>query len=126
MESYGTLTVYAFTSNSRIPIEGAAVTVLESLEPGAKIIATAKTDRSGYIAPIRIAAPIFSQGLTPNNGIPFSTVGIRITHPNYEEEDISGVQIFPNTVTVQSFRMIPIVTQYQNESQIFETPPQNL
>jgi len=69
-------------------------------------------------------SPAFSQGLTPGNGIPFATVAIRITHPDYETEEIGGVQVFPNTVTVQSFRMIPLA--YSNETQSFTTPPQNL
>ncbi len=124
MEYFGTLTIYAYTSNSRIPVEGADVTILRSLAPGAEVLAQATTDRSGYIAPVRIPAPAFSEGLTPNNGTPFSTVAIRITHPDYETEEISGVQIFPNTITVQSFRLIPLA--YQNETQSFDTPPQNL
>ena len=126
MEPYGTLTVYAYTSNSRIPIENAQVTILENERPTAKIIASAKTDRSGYITPVRISSPAFTEGLTPNNGTPLSTVAIKITHPDYEDEEISQVQVFPNTITVQSFRMLPAAAQYQNETQSFTTPPQNL
>lgn len=125
MENYGTLTVYAYTSASRIPVEGATVTILQSLTPGAEVIATAKTDRSGYITPIRIPSPAFTEGLTPNNGTPFAAVAITITHPDYETEEISGVQVFPNTVTVQSFRLIPS-SYAENAPQIFDTPPQNL
>ena len=125
MENYGTLTVYAYTSASRIPVEGATVTILQSLTPGAEVIAAARTDRSGYITPIRIPSPAFTQGLTPNNGTPFATVAITITHPDYETEEISGVQVFPNTVTVQSFRLIPS-SYAENAPQIFDTPPQNL
>lgn len=126
MENYGTLTVYAYTSNARIPVEGADVTILQSLEPGADILAQAKTDRSGYITPVRIPSPAFIQSQTPDGGPAFATVAVRIIHPDYEEEEISGVQVFPNTVTVQSFRLIPINPQFENESQIFTTPPQNL
>jgi len=124
MDYFGTLTVYAYTSRSRIPVVNAEVTIAESLQPGANVIARERTDRSGYISPVRIPSPAFSQGLTPGNGIPFATVAIRITHPDYETEEIGGVQVFPNTVTVQSFRMIPLA--YSNETQSFTTPPQNL
>ena len=126
MENFGTLTVYAYTSDARLPVEGAEVAILESLEPGAAVLSAARTDRSGYITPVRIPSPAFSQSQTPGNGTPFATVAIRITHPDYEEEEISGVQVFPNTVTVQSFRLIPLNPTYQNETQIFTTPPQNL
>lgn len=125
VENYGTLTVYAYTSASRIPVEGALVTISENPAPNAKIIASARTDRSGYIRPVRIPSPAFTQGLTPNNGTPFATVAVTITHPDYETEEISGVQVFPNTVTVQSFRMIP-ASYAENSPQIFDTPPQNL
>ena len=124
MDYFGTLTVYAYTSQSQIPVINADVTILESLLPGARVIAQEKTDRSGYILPVRIPSPNFAEGLKPGNGTPFAKVAIRITHPDYETEEISGVQVFPNTVTVQSFRMVP--TAYGNETQSFITPPQNL
>lgn len=125
MNNYGTLTVYAYTSAARIPIEGAKVSILESLSPDASVIASAATDRSGYITPIIIPSPAFSQGLTPNNGTPFATVAIIITHPQYETEEIGGVQVFPNTVTVQSFQLIP-ASDAETPIIKFDTPPQNL
>ena len=73
---------------------------------------------------MRIPSPNFAQGLTPGSGTPFARVAIRITHPGYETEEISGVQVFPSTVTVQSFRMVP--PAYENETQSFDTPAQNL
>lgn len=122
MESFGTLTVYAYTSNARIPVEGAEVTIYD----GARVLATEKTDRSGYISPVRILSPALSQSQTPNGETPFYTVSVTITHPDYETEKIAGVQVFPNVVTVQSFRMIPVNPQYPNEELDFDTPSQNL
>ena len=126
METNGTLTVYAYTSDAQLPVEGASVVIRESLSEDAKVLATALTDRRGYIPPVRIAAPAPFQSQAPDRATPFATVAITITHPNYETEKISGVQVFPNTVTVQSFRMIPVNPQYPALEQDFETPAQNL
>ena len=125
MDYSGLVVVYAYTSDARIPVEGAVVTVAESLSPGAAVYAVEKTDRSGYIRPVRIPAPAFSQSQTPGNGVPFATVSIRIAHPGYDREDNSGVQVFPNTVTVQSFQLQP-AAQNLDQSISFTTPPQNL
>ena len=126
MEYYGTLTVYAYTSDARLPVEGAEVVIKENPEENARIIATAKTDRSGYIPPVRIPSPALKESQSPDQATPFATVAVSITHPDYETEKITGVQVFPNTVTVQSFRMIPINPQYPNEELDFDTPAQNL
>ena len=125
MEHFGTLTVYAYTSDARLPVEGAKVVIRQGPE-GDDILAERITDRSGYLPPVRIASPSKEESQTPDQAIPFSTVTVTITHPDYETEHITGVQVFPNTVTVQSFRMIPKNTAYPGQEQDFETPAQNL
>ena len=125
MENFGTLTVYAYTSDARLPVEGARVEIRKSLEDG-ELIAEGVTDRSGYLPPVRIPSPSRADRQTPDQATPFATVAVTITHPDYETEKISGVQVFPNTVTVQSFRMIPKNTAYPGQEQDFETPAQNL
>ena len=127
MDSYGTITVYAYSSNARIPVEGATVVISRGDGNSAQILATARTDRSGYITPVMVPAPNPSQSLSPDQSTPFSTVFIKISHPDYETEKIGGVQIFPNVITVQSFRMIPVNPQYSNGEELeYDTPSQDL
>lgn len=122
MEPFGTLTVYAYTSNARLPVEGAMVTVKNE----STVLAEARTDRSGYITPVRISAPNASQSQSPNQLSPFYTVDVTITHPDYETEKAKGVQVFPNVITVQAFRMLPLSPQYPGSELDIDTPPQNL
>lgn len=126
MENFGTLTVYAYTSNARLPVVGAKVSIRRSCSENAEELAFAVTDRSGYIPPTRIATSAPSQSLSPNQSTPFTTVCIRITHPDYETEQAAGVQVFPNVITVQNFRMIPVNPIYGDETLEFDTPQQNL
>lgn len=126
MESFGTLTVYAYTSNARLPVEGATITVSQSCEENAPVLQSAVTDRSGYIPPLRVATPAPSEGLSPDQGVPFASVCILITHPNYETERISNVQVFPNIITVQNFQLVPANPLYGDEMLDYNTPNQNL
>ncbi|MBP3313533.1 MAG: hypothetical protein J6K84_02615 [Oscillospiraceae bacterium] len=126
MENFGTLTVYAYTSDARLPVEGARVTIRRSCDENAEILADAVTDRSGYIPPTRIPTSAPSQSQSPDQATPFTTVCIRISHPAYETEQTSGVQVFPNIITVQNFRMVPINPMYGDETLEFDTPEQNL
>lgn len=122
MENYGTITVYAYTSEARLPVEGAKVTVQRDQAPPV----TAYTDRSGYIAPVTVAAPSASQSQSPDQATPFATANITVTHPDYEKEKFTGVQVFPGTVTVQSVRMIPSNPLYPGLELDIDTPAQNL
>jgi len=122
MESYGTITVYVYTSDARLPVEGAKIVIVQ----GDEILATAYTDRSGYITPVTVSAPAAGQSQSPNQSAPFSTVRIQITHPDYETEKISGVQVFPDTVTVQSVRLIPANPLYPGQDVDIDTPAQDL
>lgn len=122
MENFGFVTVYAYTSNARLPVEGALVRISQ----GEEELFLGKTDRSGYVAPLRVAAPALADSQSPNGSTPFATVDIRITHPDYETEKAMNVQVFPGTVTVQSFRMIPENPQYGGSEVDIETSNQNL
>ena len=122
MENYGTVTVYAYTSDARLPVAGAKVTVTGSAAPQT----TAYTDRSGYVPPVTVPAPAAAQSQTPNRTTPFATVDITVSHPDYETEKFTGVQVFPGTVTVQSVRMIPANPLYPGLEVDIDTPAQDL
>ena len=122
MEQSGTITVYAYTSNARLPVENAKVTITDGIGPPVE----SYTDRSGYIIPVSVGAPAASQSQRPNQSNPFVTVGITVTHPDYETEHFTGVQVCPGTVTVQSVRMIPSNPLYPGLEVDIDTPAQDL
>ena len=125
MENYGVLTVYAYTSMARLPVSGAEVVITRDLQPDAEVLSHQFTDRSGRIMPVRLDAPALYGSQEPERKDPFYTAAITIRHPGYETESVDGVQIFPNTVTVQNFRMIPVLPA-EDHHLVINTPPQNL
>ena len=122
----GFLQVYAYTSNARIPLEGVAVSVTAS---DGTAIAMRLTDRNGKITPVEIPVPELSAGQTPDTGLtPFTPVTLHARLKGYEQISALNIQIFPDTTTDQDLQMIPL-SEFPNrwdQSESFETPPQNL
>ena len=125
MEAFGTVAVYAYTSDARLPVSGARVVITDDLSPESPVLAEKFTDRSGYIPPVRLPAPEKYGSQEPDRKDPFFTVAVTIQHPGFETERVEGVQVFPDTVTVQSFRMIPVLPG-KEESHTLDTVPQDL
>ena len=122
MENFGFITVYAYTSNAQLPVEGAEVRIRQE----DRELFTGKTDRSGYLTPQRVAAPKLGDSQSPGTDTPYATVDIEIRHPDYEPEKAKQVQVFPGTVTIQRFRMIPENPHYGGGEVEIDTPQQNL
>lgn len=127
LSAIGYIQVHAYTSNARIPLQGAAVTVTD---PGGSAIAMRLTNRSGSLdIPIAIQVPDTSASQTPNTGvIPYTDVNLYARLENFETIEIENLQVFPNTLTVQDLAMIPLaeLPDSWNKTEIFNTPPQNL
>ena len=117
----------AYTSNARIPLQGAAITITR---PDGSAIAMRLTNRSGTLdTPIEISVPDRSASQSPNTGIiPFSDVNLYARLENFETIEIENLQVFPGTLTVQDLAMIPLseLPGVWNKGKTFDTPPQNL
>lgn len=127
MSATGYIQVHAYTSNAQIPLKDVAVAITE---PTGSAIALRLTDRSGQLPqPVSITVPDLSAGQTPNTGVqPFRTVDLYARIENYEEIEVKGLQVFPNTVTTQNLELIPLseLPEYWNQVELFNTPAQNL
>lgn len=127
MSATGYIQVHAYTSNAQIPLMDVAVAITE---PTGSAIALRLTDRSGQLPqPVSITVPDLSAGQTPNTGVqPFRTVDLYARLENYEEIEVKGLQVFPNTVTTQNLELIPLseLPEYWNQVELFNTPAQNL
>lgn len=126
MPATGYVQVHAFTSKAQLPLEDVAVMITD---PDGTAIAMRLTDRSGLIQPIAIPVPDRSASQTPNTGVtPYATVNIYARAENFEQIEAEGVQVFPDTVTIQNLEMIPLseLPQEWTKAEIFQTPPQNL
>lgn len=127
MSATGYIQVHAYTSNARFPLPGAAVTITR---PDGSAIAMRLTNRSGTLdAPIAVTVPDRTASQTPNTGIiPFTDVNLYARLENFETIEIENLQVFAGTLTVQNLAMIPLaeLPDSYNQTEIFNTPPQNL
>lgn len=127
MSATGYIQVNAYTSNARIPLQGAAITITR---PDGSAIAMRLTNRSGTLdTPVEVTVPDRAASQTPNTGvIPFTDVNLYARLENFETIEVENLQVFPGTLTVQNLAMIPLseLPESYNQVEIFNTPPQNL
>ena len=126
MAQTGYIQVHAYTSRARLPLEDVAITVTAS---DGTAIALRLTDRSGKIVPIEVPVPDLSAGQTPDTGeIPYTPVNLYARKKGFEQIESENLQVFPNTVTDQNLEMIPLseLPGAWDQTEIFNTPPQNL
>ena len=119
--------MHAYTSDARIPLQGAAITITDS---GGNAIAMRLTNRNGtFDTPVAISVPELSAGQSPNTGVtPYTAVNLYGRIADYETIEIENLQVFPGTLTVQNLEMIPLseLPDSWNRMEIFNTPAQNL
>lgn len=127
LSAIGYIQVHTYTSNARIPVKGAAITITGT---DGSAIAMRLTNRSGTLdAPIEIVVPDRSASQSPGTGIiPFTDVNLYARAENFESIEVENLQVFAGTLTVQNLAMIPLseLPDSYNQLEIFNTPPQNL
>lgn len=126
MAATGYIQVHAFTSKAQLPLKDVAVLITDA---DGKTIAIRQTDRSGKIQPVPVSTPDLAASQAPESGtVPFAVVNIYARLENFEQIEAEGIQIFANTVTNQELEMIPLAEfpEFWTETEIFQTPPQNL
>ncbi len=126
MAATGYIQVHAFTSKAQLPLKDVSVLITDS---DGKAVAIRQTDRSGKIQPIPISTPDLSTSQAPESGtVPYTTVNIYARLENFEQIEAEGVQIFAGIITNQELEMIPLAEfpEFWTETEIFQTPSQNL
>ena len=127
LSSTGYIQVRAYTSSALIPLKDVAVTITDT---SGAAIAMRLTNRNGLLdAPIEISVPDRSASESPNSGIiPYAAVNLYARIENFEEIHAERVQVFPDTLTIQDLKMIPLseLPDNCNEAELFNTPAQIL
>lgn len=126
MNATGYIIVHAYTSFALLPLKDVAITVTAA---DGTAIAMRLTDRNGLITPIEIPVPDRSASLTPDTGeTPFTAVNLYARLKGYEQIEIENLQVFADTTTNQNLEMIPLseLPGAWNQTEIFDTPRQNL
>ncbi|MDD5864518.1 MAG: hypothetical protein PUD80_07785 [Firmicutes bacterium] len=126
MSATGYIQVRAYASTARFPLENVAITVTAT---DGTAIAMRLTDRNGMIVPIEVPVPDKAESQEPEPGeTPFTTVNLYARLKGYEQIEAENLQVFADTVTNQDLEMIPLseLPDQWDQSEIFNTPPQNL
>lgn len=128
MSSSGTIIVNVYTSDARIPVEGASV-LFRSIGPTPPLLGFRLTDSSGKTAPLTVLTADLSQSQSPDpSQLPFTQLRIIAEHPEFERTILEGVQVFPGITTLQSIQLLPLnrTDPDKDNEQDFVLPPQTL
>lgn len=126
LSSTGYIQVRAFTSYAQLPLKDVAITVTST---DGTAIAMRLTNRNGTIIPIEIPVPDKEESLTPDSSErPFTVVNLYARLRGYEQVESENMQVFAETTTLQNLEMIPLseLPGAWDQTEIFDTPPQNL
>ena len=125
MPAIGYIQVRAYTSRAQLPVEDAAVSVVD--ERG-RLLGLRTTNSSGLTTPIRLEVPDRSMSQSPGSAKPFVTVNLYARAEGYEQLLVRGVQVFADVTTTQQLQFIPLaeLPGSWNQVEIIDTPPQNL
>ena len=125
MPAFGYIQAKAFTSRAQLPLEDAAISVVDE---NGRLLGLRITNSSGLTTPIRLEVPDRSESQSPGTEKPFVTVNLYARAEGYEQVLARNIQVFPDTVTTQDVQFVPLseLTGSWNRVVVFDTPPQNL
>lgn len=128
MAATGTIIFNVFTSDARVPIEGATV-LLRQQDAPRELLGIRITNESGQTDPIIVPTRDASLSQIPESAVkPWVGCTAIIEHPEYERVVLDGIQIFPGIVTLQSVQMLPLqeMDPTQDNEQELDFTPQPL
>lgn len=128
MASTGSIIFNVFTSDARIPIEGATV-ILRRQDAPKELLGIRITNESGQTDPIIVMTKDVSLGQVPESAVkPWIGCAAVVEHPGYERVFLDGIQIFPGIVTLQTVQLLPLqeLDPDLDEDQEFNFTPQPL
>ena len=125
MPAFGYIQAKAYTSRAQLPVEDAAISVVDE---NGRLLGLRTTNSSGMTTPIRLEVPDRSESQTPGTSRPYVTVNLYARAEDYEQVLVRNVQVFADTVTTQQLQFVPLseLLGSWNQVAIFDTPPQNL
>ena len=83
------------------PIPNARIEISSTGEPD-RILEVITTDESGESETVSLPAPPLEYSMEPSDNQPYSEYNLKVTADNYDEEIISGVQIFSGETGLQN------------------------
>lgn len=124
----GSIVTRVYTSDAYLPLRDVPVIYTKTDENGTQeLLSIQITDSSGLTAPFYIETPDLSQSLSPNETVrPYELINIFVSYPGYNAITAEGVQIFPDTQTIQGFQLYPVSPAEHTTSETYRETAQNL
>lgn len=97
------------------PVEDASVTISYTGDPDS-VIEMTQTDSNGQIPEITLPAPPLEYSMAPSEFQPYSEYTFRISKEGFEDLDISGSEILPDSTSIQRAVLNPAVPQNNFEN----------
>lgn len=102
----GNLNVIVTGTDSYSPLSSATIEIADTGDPN-RILESVSTDQNGQTGNIELSAPPREYSLEPTDNQPYSEYNVKISAPGYQEEIVSGVQIFSGENGLQSIVLQP-------------------
>ena len=124
----GYIKARVYTSDAQIPIKNAVFNVYTADENKYVLLGTRITDEEGHTTVIPVKTPDSSLSQYQGNADPFTTVSIRIDHPDFRTYIVNGVQVFGGQVSIQEAFLLPVDRNVSVDSRAerFDVSKQNL
>ncbi len=118
----GSLKVSVISTIGYLPIENATVTISYAGDPDS-VLERLTTDISGQTDVISLPAPPLAWSLEPGSGKqPYSTYDIAVEADGYEPVLVSGSEVLPDELSLQTVRMTPLQVAEGTEEDVVIQP----
>lgn len=121
---YGTLQIQVVCEAGRRPIDTATIKIYDRQKPD-ELIETLTTDISGLTKIVALKAPLLEYSMQPSEPMPYSEYLVVASAPGLQTVIIDGVQILPETASVQLIRL-PVLESSNETSRVYIIGPHYL
>lgn len=127
MPQSGILKTRVFTSRGQLPVEDAAVSIVQHGQDGRQhLLNIQSSDRSGNTLPTVIETPDALESQSPGQEAPFSLCDVWVECPGYQLLLVQNVQIFSGVTSIQDLPLIPLAEATGRPASRVDITPQNL
>lgn len=102
----GSLQVQVVEQGTQMPVRNAQIEISDTGNPD-QILEVLNTDENGFTENISLKAPPLEYSMTPSDNQPYAEYNIKVSASTYEQEIVSGVQIFSGERGNQNIRLTP-------------------
>lgn len=110
--NHGTLRIQIVSRRFATPVTNATIQISSMGNPE-DIITTVNTDENGVTENVELESPPVEYSMSPSENQPYSEYNLKIQAPGFDDEFISGVQIFTDEQGIQPVEMQESISDEQ-------------